>query len=82
MEYYEQDSNPLEEDFPISGERSYDKFGNYIEINAFGTATILKQSVLNADIEITSIESSRGLDMFWRLSKKAREGYEVQDQAE
>ena len=81
MKYYKQNSNPLEEDFPINGERSYDQYGNYVEIDAVFQPVTIKQSVLNLDETIDTL-SEKALGLFWRLSKKDLEGYEVQDQTE
>ena len=84
MKYYKQNSNPLEEDFPINGERSYDMYGNYVEIDAVFQPVTIKQSVLDLNYFKDTIDtlSERALGLFWRLSKKALEGYEVQDQTE
>lgn len=81
MIYYKEDSVPLEIIELEIGERGYDEYGNYIEIDAFGKSQVLKKTVLSEEVKIDSFESIRGLCSFWSYSRKIREGLidEVQD---
>jgi len=83
MKYYIQDSIPLVEDYPEAGDRSYDQFGNYIEIDILENPIIIKESVLHVGNRIDDyIEDGSGytshteqfLKGFWALSRKARFG--------
>lgn len=81
MTYYKPDSVPLEIIELEVGERGYDEYGNYIEIDAFSNPQIIKRTVLEKDIKIDSFETIRGLMGFWSYSRKIREGIinEIQD---
>lgn len=82
MKYYKQDSVPLEEFAPGIGDKAYDEFGNYVEIDVCGDPFLLKRTVLKDDEKVNSFERPNGLKSFWAMSEKKRKGYEIHDSEE
>ncbi len=80
MEYYKKDTNPLEsileEDIKL-GELIYDNFGRCfkkIMVNDKSLLVQQKKSVLVDDCLLTDLENKTALNLFWTLSKNAKDG--------
>ena len=69
MKYLIYKSIPLEEDYPGIGERSFDIFGNFVEVDAFGEPHILVQSVLDDGEKVDEYENEIFLNGFWSQTK-------------
>lgn len=77
MIYYKKDSIPLIRETPGIGEKSFDKYGNYIEINAFGENEILNKTILEENNDLIEYEDIKKLSKkvflktFWVLTNKS-----------
>jgi len=81
MKYYKQNTIPLEEVQLGIGEKGFDEYGNYIEINMFQEPVIIKESVLNDKEKINEYLNENFLKVFWTLTDKHLKVYEVHDTA-
>lgn len=77
MIYYKKDTVPLERDNPGVGERSFDKYGNLVEIGVFEEGVVVQNTVLEKNCSLMDYESfptkaeKRFLKTFWILTNKS-----------
>lgn len=71
MKYYKHNSIPLEivENIGI-GERAFDQYGNYIEINAFGEPEIVIPTELNDGEKLDEYKNQFFLKAYWATINK------------
>lgn len=69
MKYLVYKSIPLAEALPGIGERSFDIFGNFVEVDAFGEPHVLIQSVLEDGERADEYENEIFLKGFWGQTK-------------
>lgn len=80
MAYYKKGSIPLQETSLSIGEKGFDEYGNYIQIDMFNEPILLKKSVLRDGIRVDSSNSERFLKSFWAETEKNISGYEILDE--